>query len=612
MSIIGFYLLILSSLSSLINFILGFKSGKFYIEMQILKYISICTAILSFTVLILLMVNGDTNIKYVSDHLAPASSGIGYKIAAAWAGQAGGLLLWASELALISCSISIIRQRGASMVLSFIMTALTGMVLLNNPFAISTVELTRGGLNPILQNRMMLIHPPMLFLGYALLAMPFAITIGALIENDYDKWKKDVKLWLLLATIALTAGNGFGALWAYRTFGWGGFWSWDPVENTSFVPWILSIASLHAIHLSKTDGRWLRPAAISALFAFITVIYGSFLARSGLLAGASIHAYIKGEQLLLITLGTLLTASFVSSIYFILIRWRQWLSPAKNKILQHKITAYATITLFIIAIIVLIGMSLPIFHFAPQTEVYNLIITPFALLFSIFIFLQFRSNRFILWSLLPISLVIISVAMPEWVQSEMHSLNKLQAYIDIFLLSFTLTNILGFSISLIVRITTSSISSSLSHIGIMLIISGAIISGHQNGKVDHFITSGTTFKYAGEIITINKVWENNDSRVVEVKNKNKTHEMSITDDSHFNMSLRKACIIPVWWGDVYITPQEIMPEEIIMGNKKMPTGAMITVTAKPCIRFVWFGLILIALGLLLNITTLITIYTVRK
>jgi cytochrome c-type biogenesis protein CcmF len=441
----------------------------------------------------------------------------------------------------------------------------------------------------------------MLFLGYALLAMPFAVTLGALIENDHTKWHVNVKIWLIWSALALTAGNGFGALWAYRTFGWGGFWSWDPVENTSFVPWILSLASLHALHLSKTDGKWLRPAALSSLFAFITVIYGSFLARSGLLAGASVHAYVKGEMLLLITLSALLILSTASAIYFICRRWNNWFTQDENSTLNHRLTSYGIITLYIIAVLVLTGMSLPIFHLSPQTEIYNLFIAPCALVLSIFIFLQYQTNKIILWSSIPISLIIIFIAAPEWIQPDMHPLSKLQTFIDILLLATAISIFFGAIIQIFIRSKIFSIPAFISHIGIMMILIGTIISGHQNGKVDHFITSGTTFQYAGETITINKVWENTDTRIVEVLNRNKVHEMSIIVDSHFNMNLRKACIIPAWWGDVYITPQEILPQEIMMGDKKMPTGAMITVTAKPGIKLVWIGLIIIAIGLLLTL-----------
>jgi cytochrome c-type biogenesis protein CcmF len=600
MAIIGFVLLLISCISSLINFILGFKIYEYANTKNWLKNISILTIVLSFASLIYLMVTGDTTVKYVAEHIAPLSAPIGYKIAAVWAGQAGGLLLWALELQLISAAISIKKQSGANMILAFIITALSTMVILNNPFAIST-NIIHAGLNPILQNKMMLIHPPMLFLGYALLAIPFAVTIGALIENDHVKWYKNVKIWLVLSAIALTAGNGFGAIWAYRTFGWGGFWSWDPVENTSFVPWILSIASLHALHLSKTDGKWLRPAALSSLFAFITVIYGSFLARSGLLAGASVHAYVKGEQLLLITLSTLLITSVISTIFFVYLRWNSWFAENMNNSIKHRLTVYGTITLYAIAILVLVGMTLPIFHLSPRTEIYNLFIAPCALLFSIFMLIQYQSNRIIIWSSIPISLITIFILMPEWIQQDMHPLSKLQAFIDILLLSTSITIILGSFFQLITRKVTFSASAIVSHFGIMLIIIGTIISGHQNGKVDHFITSGTSFKYAGEIITINEVWEKDGARIVEVANRNKIHDMSITEDSHFNMSLRKACIIPVWWGDVYITPQEILLDEIMMSGKKMPTGAMITVTAKPGIRLVWIGLIIIAIGLLLTL-----------
>ncbi len=597
-ALFGYFSLVLSCLASIINLIIGFKIQLYKNQKIVLKYFAVYSALLSFIILAFLMATGDTSIKYVVEHIAPESSKLIYKIAAVWAGQAGGLLLWAVELALISLAIPLKKHPGASLILSFIMTALTGMVILNNPFTLSEKH-NYGGLNPVLQDKMMLIHPPMLFLGYALLAIPFAISLGSLIENNYQKWQSSVKPWLILSALALTAGNGFGAIWAYRTFGWGGFWSWDPVENTSFVPWILSIASLHALHLSKYDGKWLRPAIISSIAAFITVIYGSFLARSGLLAGASVHAYVKGEQLLLVVLSTLLITSILSSLYFLCVRWNSWYPVDKNKTAVHHLTKLGTVTLFIIAIIVLIGMTLPVFHITARTEIYNLFIAPCALIFSIFMFLQFKS-KIINWSVIPISLVTIFIAMPEWVQQDMHPLMKFQAFIDILLLAIAITIIFASFFQLINKKLNFSAPAFITHFGLMLILIGTIISGHQNGKAEHYITEGTSFRYAGEIITVNAVREEENTKYIDVSNQNKIHIMSIKDDKRFNISLRNACIIPIWWGDIYITPQEILTQEIMMGNKKMTAGAMITVTAKPAIKFVWIGLIIIACGLLLT------------
>ncbi|MCX7599956.1 MAG: cytochrome c biogenesis protein CcsA, partial [Armatimonadetes bacterium] len=276
-----------------------------------------------FFILMVLVARADARVVYAVEHAAPKDAALGYRLAAVWAGQAGGLLLWAFEAAVVALFLRPAAMPRAVGVLLAIEGCLLGMVAMDNPFGPPRPGAT-GGMNPMLLHPMMLIHPPMLFLGYALLAVPYAVTVGALLDRRPDTWPQQVRPWVLVGWLALTAGNGFGAEWAYKTFGWGGFWAWDPVENTSFVPWVLAAVTVHCLWLAQRDDRWLPPAAVTAMASFLTVLYGSYLARSGALAGASVHAYVAGERLMQYALLTVLLGAAAVGASVMVARWGSW------------------------------------------------------------------------------------------------------------------------------------------------------------------------------------------------------------------------------------------------------------------------------------------------
>lgn len=291
--------------------------------LQASQVITLSAALGAFITLCYAMLTGDTTLAYVAHYRAPAAASWGIRVAAVWAGQSGGLLLWCLEESIVALFVSANFQPRAVALLLGLRAILFTLILINNPFAIAAKPVV-GGLNPMLNSSLMVIHPPMLFLGYAILTIPYAITLGALLDGIPQQWIPRVRPWLLVAWLALTAGNGFGALWAYRTFGWGGFWSWDPVENTSFVPWMLVTMAVHGGYIARRYASGARWMAICAMAAFISVLYGSFLARSGLLGNASIHAYTADEHFLSWALGVLILITIAMSATGLAIRWKQW------------------------------------------------------------------------------------------------------------------------------------------------------------------------------------------------------------------------------------------------------------------------------------------------
>lgn len=147
------------------------------------------------------------------------------------------------------------------------------------------------GLNPLLQNYWMTIHPPTLFLGFALSAIPFCYAIGSLIHKNYEEFARDVMGWLLAAVIVLGVGIMMGGAWAYEALSFGGFWAWDPVENASLVPWLVLLAGLHTLVVYKSTGRALSMTFTFLGAGFLLVLYSSFLTKSGILGDSSVHSF---------------------------------------------------------------------------------------------------------------------------------------------------------------------------------------------------------------------------------------------------------------------------------------------------------------------------------
>jgi cytochrome c-type biogenesis protein CcmF len=251
----------------------------------------------------------DFSIGYVYQHSSRDLPLI-YRVSALWAGQEGGFLLWLFFLYIIGIVVIRTRDTHESIIMAvvsvtqfFILISLT----VKSPFArvwevnpgqfsalIPTV-LDGLGLNPLLQDFWMAVHPPVLFAGYAAAVVPFAYAVAALIKQDYSIMHTRAYRWVIFTAAALGAGIFLGGYWAYAVLGWGGYWGWDPVENSSLVPWLALIALLHGLVVQKRSGALVRTNLVLALLSFMLVLYSTFLTRSGILSNFSVHSF-AGEE----------------------------------------------------------------------------------------------------------------------------------------------------------------------------------------------------------------------------------------------------------------------------------------------------------------------------
>ena len=225
-----------------------------------------------------------------------------------------------------------------------------------------------SGLNPLLQNYWMTIHPPTLFLGFASTIVPFAFAIGALLRKDYKSWIKPALPWAFFSVMILGTGILMGGAWAYEALSFGGFWAWDPVENSSLVPWITIVAAAHLILIQKNKGGVLPSAFFMSIISFILVLYSTFLTRSGVLGDSSVHAFVDlglSGQLLIYLLFFVLY-----SFGLFAIRYKSIPKPKKEETINSREfwVFIGSMVLMLASLQITISTSMPVFNklFGPE------------------------------------------------------------------------------------------------------------------------------------------------------------------------------------------------------------------------------------------------------
>jgi len=269
--------------------------------------------------LIYALVSRDFQVEYVAKYTNSALPLV-YTLTAFYAGQEGSLLLWAWLLSLFS-SIVIWQNREKNrdllpyvtpvlMAITFFFLLL--LVFVTNPFkTLLTTPPDGQGLNPLLQNPGMIFHPTTLFLGYVGFAVPYAFAMAALITGQLGEvWIKTTRRWTLISWFFLTLGNLLGAQWAYVELGWGGYWAWDPVENASFLPWLVATAYLHSVMIQEKRGMLKVWNVLLITFTFLLTIFGTFITRSGIIS--SVHTFGQSSLgwIFLVFLGITILVSF--------------------------------------------------------------------------------------------------------------------------------------------------------------------------------------------------------------------------------------------------------------------------------------------------------------
>jgi cytochrome c-type biogenesis protein CcmF len=324
------------------------------------------TTLVAAIVLATALVRHDFSFSYVAAHTNRTLPTI-YALSAFWGGQEGSLLLWLLVLTGFGALAVVLNRRLLRDLIAWVVPVLGGiatffsfvLVAVASPFDTQTAPVDGAGLTPSLQNPYMVAHPPMLYLGYVGLSIPFAFAAGALLSGRTDeRWIVATRRWTLAAWTFLGFGQLLGAHWAYVEVGWGGYYAWDPVENAALMPWLAATAFLHSVMIQERKGMLKVWNMVLVALAFELSVFGTFLTRSGVVN--SIHSFAKSP-----IGGWFLAFVVISSIFSVaLILWRLPLLQARTKLesaLSREATfLYNNLLLVALCLTVLWGVLFPI------------------------------------------------------------------------------------------------------------------------------------------------------------------------------------------------------------------------------------------------------------
>ncbi|MFZ3076351.1 MAG: heme lyase CcmF/NrfE family subunit [Psychrobacter glacincola] len=310
----------------------------------------------------------DFSLVYVSQHsntLLPWY----YKLSATWGGHEGSLLLWMTIMATWCALVSYfsrglplsMRARVLVILAGVQMMMLAMLIFTSSPFDRTLPNLPVDGadLNPVLQDFGLIIHPPMLYMGYVGMVVPFAFCMAALWEGRLDAvWTRWSRPWALAAWGFLTIGIALGSWWAYYELGWGGWWFWDPVENASLLPWLAGLALLHSLAVTEKRGVFKAWTIMLAIFAFALSLLGTFLVRSGVIT--SVHSFAADPTRGLVILAILGIIVGGGLLMFAVRGWRLTIESQYQLISRESFLVINNVIILIATLVVLLGTLYPI------------------------------------------------------------------------------------------------------------------------------------------------------------------------------------------------------------------------------------------------------------
>jgi len=427
------------------------------------------------------------------------------------------------------------------------------------------------GLNPQLLNFWMQIHPPMLFAGFAMATVPFAFAIAALMKNDYRDWVKQAFPWMLAGMGILGLGIMLGGYWAYEMLGWGGYWAWDPVENSSLIPWLVGVAGIHTLLVQKRSqkqggiGKYAKTNLFLCILTFVLVLYSTFLTRSGVLGDASVHSFVDPGMIIYLFLVLFIATFLLLGLGMIIFRWKTLNENIveEESILSRELALFTSmIVLIASAIIILVGTSAPIFGQSVDTIFYNEMHLPLAI---IIMFLNGLS-LLIKWGKTDTS-ELIKQSIISTVGAVLFTLILILfvGVSDLMIILLSLTTAFSLFVNLdiaikIVRGNFKMLGAYVAHVGIALFILGVIGSAVYSEEVTVDLVKGKQASAFGYDLTFTEIYpiENNTKFAFNVDVKKGNSEYKVTPimyRSDFNNSIvREPAILTLLTKDIYFSP----------------------------------------------------------
>ena len=509
-----------------------------------------------------------------------------YLTSSFWGGQEGTFLLWLALGSVYGALIISKKLKDEALVMSFLILvqAFIAVILIKknpftyvwdvfpNHFQIGEVPLDGRGLNPLLQDPWMIIHPPILFVGYSSTSILFAFAMSALVKRNYNNWIHGVFPYAIFVALALGTGIILGGYWAYTTLGWGGYWGWDPVENSSLIPWLISLALLHSLLIQKKQGGLKKTNIFLALLSFILVLYGSFLTRSGVLTDFSVHSFSESELNTYLIAFVILFSGIAFLTYLYYTRGVRSDQVSGHFVTRESFMLFGILALLLSAIFTFFGTSAPLFTglFSETAsnvtlEYYNLLNAPIAILIGFFIAFSpilswKRKSGFkvkgILWQIIS-SLIAGAVA---------YMLGLVDVVPLIIFIFFVLAILVNAEIVFKhIKKKNWTFGGYLAHVGIGLMMIGIITSSvyEKTDKISLPIgTSKSIMGYDMTYMGFRLSGDGKDEAVINVqKNGSKICEANTKFYwSEFNQAyMRNPSVHNLWLKDLYISPIQVIP-----------------------------------------------------
>ncbi len=496
------YIAFATALFATISYYLGFRGRKNLINRaRISYYISSASVVLASAFLLHLILTHQFQYTYVWSYSSRDLS-TPLLISTFYAGQEGSFMLWTFYTAILGLFLmSYARRNGyepeVMSVYSLVKVFLLLILIVKSPFEYvwetwpgqvheGFVPPDGRGLNPLLQNFWMVIHPPIIFIGFASMAIPYAHAITALLRREYLTWVKPAMPWVIFASLTLGAGLAIGGFWAYETLGWGGFWGWDPVENSSLVPWLIAVGTIHTMLVQKRTGAFVRWNLGMSILAFILVLYSTFLTRSGVLGDTSVHSFVDPGMWVYSLLISLMIV-FTAIGFGLLFARRKEIPRVKveSDLLSREYNLFlASVILVIIAGFVIAGTSSPIITkifqgkaSAVDTSYYNKTTLPLGIIMALLIGLA----QVMWWRKTKPEALMKTLMFPTAASTIFTSILIIVGVREILMALFVLTTSFAFFVNLriaykIARGNPKFIGASLTHVGVALFLLGVIAS----------------------------------------------------------------------------------------------------------------------------------------
>jgi cytochrome c-type biogenesis protein CcmF len=427
------------------------------------------------------------------------------------------------------------------------------------------------GLNPQLLNFWMQIHPPILFIGFAMATVPFAFALGALLKNDYKEWVRQAFPWLLAGMGILGLGIMLGGYWAYEMLGWGGYWAWDPVENSSLIPWIVGVAGIHTLLVQRKSqskggiGKFAKTNLILCVLTYVLVLYSTFLTRSGVLGDASVHSFVDPGNMVYFFLLLFTSTFLILGLGAIVYRWRYLTDNTQTEegLLSRELALFtAAVVLLASGLIIFVGTSAPIFGQSVDTFFYNEMNLPIAIIIGLLnglsLLIKWRNTK--TEDLLKKSLPSLGIAL---LISILIIVFGGLSEILIMLLTFSMAFSLVVNAEIAYKIIKGNkkmLGAYVAHIGIALFILGVIGSSVNSQQEDVDLVKNETISAFGYDLTFTG-WipiDNNTkySFNIDVKSGDSEYKVKpVMYVSDFNNSLmRIPAILTLPSQDLYIAP----------------------------------------------------------